>query len=959
MNVHWTRPVTPRMPMPAEPTVDPAWVLVEGGFVPAREPEVESLFAFGNGYVGSCGSLAEGSAMSTPVTCVAGVYACDPGSVPALARLPDWARISVSVEGRPLRLESGRMLEHRRILDLLQGMLWREWRHQDEDGRITAVRELRFASLADRHLLFQSIQVTAENYSGSLSIDAATDGLTREVTTGGITVALATCSRLNRQGRDATDAPAHDLTLAAEPGDTFRLDRLAAVYTSRDHDEPVDLALHHAGRAAGDVASIVSRHCDAWRERWRLSDITIVGDSDAQRALRFAVYHLCSAANPEDGRVSIGARGLTGSAYSGHVFWDTDIFMLPFFVMTFPEAARALSMYRHHTLPGARAKAAARGCRGALYAWESADSGEEVTPSFVIGGKGEIVRVLTGEQEEHISADVAYGVWTYWRASGDERFLLEAGAEILIETARYWASRATREDDGRYHIGGVIGPDEYHETVDDNAYTNGMAQWNLEAAAEAVQVVAARWPGEWQALSGQLGFAAEEPDRWLAVARELYTGFDEETGLFEQFRGYFALEEIDLAPFAQRTTPMDVVLGRERVSWSKIIKQPDVVMLICLLWERFSPEVRKTNFDYYEPRCGHGSSLSPAIHALVAARLGYAEMAERYFVQAANIDLGNNMGNAGGGVHTAALGGIWQAAAFGFAGLELVRKEPKVRPNLPSRWRQLSMRFSWHSRWHEVTLPQAVAGPAALIHRRDFDAAIFDLDGVLTDTASLHAAAWKQTFDPLLQRRAERLGLAFQPFDVASDYLAYVDGRAREDGIRTFFAARGIDLPEGSEDDDDDVDTVRAIGKRKTRLFLQALARGIEPAPGVRNLLAKLRQAGIAIAVGTSSKNAAAVLQAAGLDHMIDVRVDGLHAEQLGLPGKPDPALFLQTANRVCVEPLRAIVFEDALAGVAAGRNGGFGRVVGVDRGDQPDALRRHGADVVIKSLQEVEVATS
>ncbi len=162
--------------------------------------------------------------------------------------------------------------------------------------------------------------------------------------------------------------------------------------------------------------------------------------------------------------MSIGARGLSGTAYKGHVFWDTDIFMLPFFMLTYPEAARALVMYRYHTLAAARAKAARLGYRGALYAWESADSGEDVTPPFVIAPDGEVIRILTGEQEQHISADVAFGVWNYWQATGDDRFLLEAGAEILIETARFWASRAEREDDGRYHIRGVIGPDEYHET---------------------------------------------------------------------------------------------------------------------------------------------------------------------------------------------------------------------------------------------------------------------------------------------------------------------------------------------------------------------------------------------------------------------------------------------------------------------------------------------------------------
>ena len=249
-----------------------------------------------------------------------------------------------------------------------------------------------------------------------------------------------------------------------------------------------------------------------------------------------------------------------------------------------------------------------------------------------------------------------------------------------------------------------------------------------------------------------------------------------------------------------------------------------------------------------------------------------------------------------------------------------------------------------------------VAEASVTIYRRDFDAAIFDLDGVLTDTAGIHAAAWKAVFDAFLRKRAERDGGSFRPFDVAADYLAYVDGRPRYDGVRNFLAARNIVVPEGSEHDPEDAETVRAIGERKTRLFRQALQQGIEPASGAEALLKELRRVGIGIAVGSSSENCAAILRAAGLDRLIDARIDGLDAEELGLPGKPDPALFLEAARRLGIQPPRAALFEDAFAGVEAGRRGGFGRVIGVDRGHQADALREHGADNIVQSLLEVEV---
>ena len=637
---HWVE-------LPAAPTDDPGWLLVEQGFTLAREHEVESLFAIGNGYVGSRGSLAEGSALSTPATFVAGVLNSEPGSVPGLASTADWTRLSATIDGYPLRLDQGHNLEHRRILDMRQGIFWREWRHQDEVGRITQLRMLRLASLADRHLLVQCATITPENYSGRIFVDATLTGPVVQIMGTGTTVAMAVARRVTTPTGRWT--PSIELIegrqgLELRVGETYRLDRIVALHTSRDTADPRETARTHAERAIEDVAGVIGEHRDAWLARWKISDLRIEGDPAAQRALRFAIYHLSSAANPQDDRVSIGARGLSGTAYKGHVFWDTDIFMLPFFILTYPEAARALVMYRYHTIAAARAKAARLGYRGAFYAWESADTGEDVTPAFAVAPDGQVVRVLTGEQEQHISADVAFGVWNYWQATGDDRFLVDAGAEILIETARFWASRAELEEDGRYHIRGVIGPDEYHETVDDNAYTNGLAQWNLEVAAEIANLVAERWPGQWRALSRQFGIEPEEPNGWQQVARDFYTGFDEQTGLFEQFRGYFGLEEIDLAAFVPRTAPMDVLLGRERIQRSKIIKQPDVVMLIYLLWERMPPEVRRANFEYYEPRCGHGSSLSPAIHALVAARLGDTALAERYFRQAAEIDLADKWG---------------------------------------------------------------------------------------------------------------------------------------------------------------------------------------------------------------------------------------------------------------------------------------------------------------------------
>jgi trehalose/maltose hydrolase-like predicted phosphorylase len=432
----------------------------------------------------------------------------------------------------------------------------------------------------------------------------------------------------------------------------------------------------------------------------------VEGDREAQEALRFAIYHLNSSARPGDPSVSIAARGLTGDGYLGHVFWDTDLFMLPFYTFTRPATARSLLEYRFRTLPAAQQKAQRLGFRGALYAWESTDTGEEATPPYAIDPHGEVIAIRNGDLEQHVSSAVAYGTWQYWQATRDVEFLHDVGAEILLETARFWASRAQREDDGLFHIRGVIGPDEYHEAVDDNAYTNYLARWNLERGLETAGLLSKRWPGRWQELKAKLALGELEIEDRRNVAASLFLPLEPESGLIEQFSGYLGLEDIDMASFETRTAPMDVLLGTQRTRRSQVIKQADVLMLMALLPEAFPQAIKERNFDYYEPRCGHGSSLSPPIHALVAAHLGRLDLAERYFHQTAAIDLSDSMGNSAAGLHLGALGGLWQAAVFGFGGLRPHQNGLEINPRLPASWLSLRFPLRWRARRLTVEISQ-------------------------------------------------------------------------------------------------------------------------------------------------------------------------------------------------------------------------------------------------------------
>jgi trehalose/maltose hydrolase-like predicted phosphorylase len=315
----------------------------------------------------------------------------------------------------------------------------------------------------------------------------------------------------------------------------------------------------------------------------------------------------------------------------------------------------------------------------------------------VLGPNGTPVEILTGKMEHHISADVAYAVWHYWRATGDDDFLLQAGAEILLETARFWVSRAVPEADGRRHIRHVIGPDEYHEDVDDNAFTNVMARWTIARGLEVVALLQARWPERAAALRAALALGDDELAQWRDATARIVDGLDPETGLYEQFAGFHGLDLLDVADYADHALPIDVIIGRERTQGSQVVKQADVVALIALLPQEFPGASAETNFRHYEPRCAHGSSLSASMHALVAARLGQTETALRYMHETASLDLDPDP-NSAGGVRIAGLGGLWQAVVRGFGGLTLSGERLEIDPRLPPQWRSLSFRTRWRDR---------------------------------------------------------------------------------------------------------------------------------------------------------------------------------------------------------------------------------------------------------------------
>ncbi|WP_246860765.1 beta-phosphoglucomutase family hydrolase [Noviherbaspirillum sp. UKPF54] len=686
-----------------------SWRIEQEGFDRARERQMESIFAVGNGYLGVRGALDCPLHDSQGDMFIAGVYDSKRADLPyseieflapergtdphaELVPLPFPFRLTVSVAGTSLDFAGPYGRQLRRVLDLRRAELHSEALYETPGGRRTMVRTRRCASLADPHLLLQEAAITPENHWGEIELGASLHEpqsaerhphleLVELAEMDGLEVACYT-----------TRASGIRIVMASRiMHEQNILRRLISVFTSRDVPDPRAAALAHVQAQEGiGFEQLLAAHAERWASFWSGADIRVPGHPAVEQALRFGGYHLKLPAG-DDARVSIGARTLTGRAYEGHVFWDTEIFMLPFFLHVEPVRARNLLLYRHHTLDGARRRARQLGYRGACFAWESTVTGDDVTPTkIVLKSTGKEIPVFTGSQQVHVTADIAYAVWRYWEATRDQDFLFGPGADILFETARFWASRVTRGDK-HVHIRAVVGPDEYHHDVNDNAYTNWMARFNLERAV---------W------LAQQCASHADEAQEWAALAQSLYIPAPDEHGVIEQFEGFFALDDYPLSREERFKAPVSRLFDWQQVNRLKLLKQADVLMLPLLFPDAFSDDVVAANYRYYEPLTDHGSSLSPSVHAAIAARIGLREDAERYWRQSLWLDLSDAMNNSMLGVHPAAMGGAWQALVFGFLGIGFDETQPRAdaraAQRLPAGWNSVALTLAYRGRTHTV-----------------------------------------------------------------------------------------------------------------------------------------------------------------------------------------------------------------------------------------------------------------
>lgn len=716
------------------------WTVDESTYTPVSQHHSETIFTIGNGYLGSRGTFEEGHPEERRTTFLHGVFDSVAGAIAEIANVPDWTAVQVLLDGDQFRMDSGSVEDYRRTLDLRTGELTRSLRWVAPSGSEARLDFRRFASLADEHLAVVTVRVTPEQdsvveirvpvfssawnlsdetnripYTEHLANLVGDDVVGAHVATVDRRYEVALAARVTAVGPAAASelselpgALARTVRFQAEAGRTVGVDKVAAYETSRDggtgHD--VAAAALARARAAAGVDALAGANTARWAEDWAECDVEIDGDDDAQLAVRFNIFHLLVVGPRNDDQVNIGAKTLSGSGYHGHAFWDSEIFMLPLFTHTLPGVARHPLDYRWHRLPQARAKAASNGLEGAQFPWESADTGEEVTPTWLPrwDDPSALRRVWTGDIEIHISADIAYGAMQYWRATGDDDWFAAHGAELVLDTAKYYAARAEPDADGTFHYRDVIGPDEYHEHVDDNAFTNAMARWNIRTAFDVLDWLQEHNPARAADLADALDLT---PDR-LGIWREVVDGIVVDVqpdGRIPQFRGFFDLIDVDLDEYEPRNKSMHEVLGLEGASEHQAIKQPDVLMMTLLLENEFTEEQKRANYDYYTPRTDHvyGSSLGPSMQAIIAARAGLAGDAFEHFTRAALADLRDVRGNANDGIHGASCGGVWQAVVFGFGGLKIEDDGSwSTHPALPTHWDRLAFNFTLRGERHRV-----------------------------------------------------------------------------------------------------------------------------------------------------------------------------------------------------------------------------------------------------------------
>jgi len=724
------------------------WALVETEFGLDDQGRTETLFAVGNGYLGMRGNIDEGRDGHMHGTFVNGFHETWPirhaEEAFGFARVgqtivnaPDAKVIRLYVDDEPLVITEAEILAYERRLDFRTGSLSRSIEWRTPSGKRVLITSRRMTSFTDRHLALMDYEVELLDADAAITIsshilnrqdgrDEYRSGVTEapgefdprkaetftervlqprvkrhgdgrymlayQTTNSGMAIAVGaqhaieTENPYSESGSIGDDLAKHIYKVHATQGVPIRITKAVSYHTARKVParELVDRADRTLDRAAElGVAEIFAQQ-RAWLDDfWTKSDVEVPGQAQLQQAIRWNLFQLGQATARTDGG-GVAAKGVSGSGYGGHYFWDSEIYVMPFLSYTAPIVARNVLRFRQKMLDAARARALELNQLGALFPWRT------------INGLESSAYYAAGTAQYHIDADISYALMQYVQATGDEDFLARGAIDVLVETARLWEDlgfwRSNADD--VFHIHGVTGPDEYTTVVNDNLYTNVMARANLEAAARAVDELQVHRPDEHRRLVERLGVTPAEVASWRRAAAHMHIPFDDKLGVHPQDAAFLEKELWDLEHTPENRRPLLLHYHPLVIYRFQVLKQADVVLALFLQGHRFSTEQKLADFEYYDPLTTGDSTLSAVVQSIIAAEVGYHELALRYFRAALYVDLADLHNNAADGVHVASTGGIWAALAFGFGGFRDHNGRFTFDPRLPDGWESLTFRLT-------------------------------------------------------------------------------------------------------------------------------------------------------------------------------------------------------------------------------------------------------------------------
>ncbi len=978
------------------------WKIIETAPVPDEMDGNESIFALANGYLGIRGTMEEmdyawcrgtylnGFYESRPIIYGEKAYGF-PEHGQTILNVADGRKIELWIGNENFDLSTGTLHQYHREIDLREGILRRELTWESPKEKVLHIVSERLVAFERRHIAAIRYKVTLTQGAGKVRLVSTMDGNVRNLAAeddprvgahldkNALVYNEGTATK--EKGELTARTGQSNLTLASgvmhvfpdveenkntgqvEPfsnhgevgvqfdidinsGESFTCEKYLS-YSYRGISEEarnIQIMRKELEEAAQDgFDALVREQFEYLSNFWEHSDVIIDGDVALQQGIRFNLFHLLQSVG-RNGTTSIPAKGLTGEGYEGHFFWDTEIYVLPLFTYTQPDIAKSLLEYRYSILQQARTRAQELSQNGALFPWRT------------INGREASSYYPAGTAQYHIDADIAYGIKKYLQMSGNEEFLSRA-VEILIETARLWADLGEYipHQNNRFCINGVTGPDEYTALVNNNYYTNVMAKDNLEFALEALQMLHEKDSAAYEQVVYRTSLSNEELEEWRKAADHMFLPYDESFGVHPQDDSFLNKKIWPLKEIPEDRRPLLLHYHPLVIYRHQILKQADLVLALLLQGHRFSLAEKKRDFDYYDQLTTGDSSLSPCVQSVIAAEVGYDELAYSYFTQTARIDLDNVNGNVRDGLHTAAMAGTWTSIVYGFAGMRDYNGELSFNPHLPSQWNRLTFNLNIHGRLLEVAITHnevaytlkegeslslthegkqhtVYAGsPLVFSHRPDLEAVVFDLDGVITDSAEYHFQAWKKLCDEL-----------DIPFD--REFNHNLRGVSRMKSLELLLSR----VPDRHFSEEEKVH----LATRKNEYYKELITQ-ITPddlLPGIDKLLKEMKAAGIKTALASASRNAGTIIHQLEVEEMFDVMTDPAQLKK----GKPDPEQFFMASEMLQVPLRNCIGVEDAQAGIDAINSAGIFSVGVGDYLMNADWKCSSTEELTLKKLREV-----